>query len=479
MQFSSLLFVTGFLPVFLILYSLMPGQKGKNGVLLVFSLLFYAFGGIAYLLLLVVLTAISFFTGKRLEVLSRRRRGKGLMALHTVLLLAVLAFFKYSGFLIGSLPGVHLAEEGLFSLALPLGISFYTFKLIAYTADVKNGRCPAEKSFGKLLLYTVTFHHVVQGPIVRYTDVGPQISKRPFSWALLYQGTGRFVTGLAKKVILADHCGELADLFLPLAGDLSSLPAAGLWVGSICFTLQMYLDFSAYSDMAIGLGQMTGFSYRENFNYPYTAVSVRDFWRRWHISLSSFFRDYVYIPLGGNRKGGLRRTLNLLAVWFLTGLWHGASWNFVLWGLYYFVFVCLENLFSHGKKKEIPRLLRLPGHLYTILVFHIGWVLFRFEDFDQLKAALMGLSGASGQAFMSKALSLQLQNQVFFLIAAVLACTPIVPFLKKKWEEGGLRRGISPGILYGAETLVLLVLLVLSIFVMAGSTYRPFLYNQF
>ena len=478
MQFSSLFFVLGFLPVFLLCYSLPEKEEGKNAVLLVFSLLFYAFSGVTWLLLLLALCGVSFFLSRGIERKAETGGGKGLLTLHTLLLVAVLILFKYSGFLMET-AGLFLGGEGeILRFALPLGISFYTFKLISYGADVYRGRCRAAESYGKLLIYAVCFHHVVQGPIVRYPETGAALKSRPFSYGMMYQGIGRFCVGLAKKVILADHCGELADLFLPVSGA-AALPVAGLWVGSICFSLQMYLDFSAYSDMAIGLGQMTGFSYGENFNYPYIAVSVKDFWRRWHISLSSFFRDYVYIPLGGNRKGVFRRTLNLLAVWLLTGLWHGASWNFVLWGLFYFVFIFLENLVPGKKGEKGPAVLRFLGHLYTIFVFNLGWVLFRFEDFGELKAALSGMFGLSGQALMNRTVSLQLGNNVFFLIAAVLACLPIVPALKKRLENVCRRSGIGPGFAFGLETLAVFLLLILSVLVMSGSSYRPFLYNQF
>ena len=322
-------------------------------------------------------------------------------------------------------------------IALPIGISFYTFQLLSYMVDVYRGEVPAQRYFRRLLLYVSLFHQCIAGPIVRYKDVSEQILSRRVESEDLRNGINRFASGLAKKVLLANVCGQIASRTI-LSGalidqaknlaTLQSAPALSLWLGCFAYALQIYLDFSAYSDMAIGMGLMVGFHYKENFNYPYLANSITDFWRRWHMSLSSFFRDYVYIPLGGNRKGKPRQALNLLIVWFLTGMWHGAGWNFILWGLYYFLFLAIEKFL-------LPGLQRLPaffGHLYTLAVVFFGWVLFYFTDFTQGWVVIKGMFCLNGNpltSFESQNIAL---NYLFFLLVAVLACTPLPRFLYHK-----------------------------------------------
>lgn len=482
MSFSSLIFIALFLPVFMIASVLVCGNQRKNLVLLLFSLIFYAFAGLTKLALLLMVTMLAWFSGQRIgralqfaasenpdyqegdDVFQSpdaerirvegQRRARAWLLLALVLLIAVLLFYKLAGPICRSL---FLADAGdleagdgattgtaaailayVRNIGLPLGISFYIFKLISYVADVYTKKT-APGDFFHVLLYTVTFHQVAQGPITRYAEMAEEMDHRSADAEDLAEGLWRFTVGLAKKTVLADHLGTLAETFLPLAGN-TTFSVGGAYLGALCYMLQLYLDFSAYSDMALGLGRMIGFHYPENFNYPYIAVSVRDFWRRWHISLSRFFRDYVYIPLGGNRVSTGRLLLNLLAVWALTGFWHGSSWNFILWGLYYFVFIAIENFVKKFRKAQaadtkrnaqapcrspLTQFTRALGHLYTLIVVFFGWVLFRFSDFQVLCEVLRTMFFLSGRATVDAAELLTLRSNLFFLIFSIIACTPL------------------------------------------------------
>ena len=475
MSFSSLIFIALFLPVFMIASVLVRGNQRKNLVLLLFSLIFYAFAGLTKLALLLMVTMLAWFSGQRIggalqfaasenpdyqegdDVFQSpdaerirvegQKRARAWLILALVLLIAVLLFYKLAGPICRNL---FLADAGdlhtgggattgtaaailayVRNIGLPLGISFYIFKLISYVADVYTKKT-APGDFFHVLLYTVTFHQVAQGPITRYAEMAEEMDHRSADAEDLAEGLWRFTVGLAKKTVLADHLGTLAETFLPLAG-YTTFSVGGAYLGALCYMLQLYLDFSAYSDMALGLGRMIGFHYPENFNYPYIAVSVRDFWRRWHISLSRFFRDYVYIPLGGNRVSTGRLLLNLLAVWGLTGFWHGSSWNFILWGLYYFVFIAIENFVKKFQKRNAQAPRRSPltqftralGHLYTLIVVFFGWVLFRFSDFQVLREVLRTMFFLSGRATVDAAELLTLRSNLFFLIFSIIACTPL------------------------------------------------------
>ena len=490
MTFSSMFFILGFLPVFFLIYKIFPKQSSRNVILLLFSLLFYLFGGLRFLILLLAESFIGWLTGLSIEKAAERKRlQRSILAVSVLIFLAVLGVFKYTGFLFTNLNQAFGMNLLMPSVALPLGISFYTFKLISYAADVCHGKVSAEKSFPLFLTYVICFHTIQQGPIVRYADMKNELETRILDRRTFSEGMYRFSLGLAKKTILADHMGTLADQLLPATSGISAVSPASAILGSICFTLHMYLDFSAYSDMAIGLGRAVGFRYKENFNYPYIASSVKNFWRRWHISLSSFFRDYVYIPLGGNRKGFARQTLNLLAVWLLTGLWHGADWNFILWGLYYFVFIFLENLFGllrknralksdSGRSSVFSVSARILGHLYTILVFNFGWVIFRFTDFGQLKSALSHfLNWSSG--WQDASILLTLKNNLFILILCVLVSTPLFPALSRRLEIWMQEKRISKNGYYAMRLAYAGICFILAICALAGATYHPFLYNQF
>lgn len=472
MNFSSLFFTLIFLPLFALVYYRHSNTAYQNRVLLLFSLIFYCWGGVRYVLLLLLMSAVGWYCGKRIQQEQNERLRKYWLTGAVAVFLGVLGFFKCISFVSGSLP----ADSPFLRLTLPLGISFYTFKLISYVADIYHDRIQAEDSYFDVLTYTAMFFNISQGPIVRYQTIADEMHTRKRRLYEIADGIHRCCLGLFKKVLFADHCGSLAEQFLPLSDSISSVPASGVWLGSLCYMLQIYLDFSAYSDIAIGLGRIFGFHFEENFNYPYMAVSVKDFWKRWHISLSSFFRDYVYIPLGGSRVSEKRTMINLLIVWALTGFWHGASWNFILWGLFFFAFIMLENTL---KKKNIPELPTPVMRLITLFIVFISWILFRFENFSQLGSALAGLIGLHRNVSGGSAIGITFANNIFFLIAAVLACTPLFRALMK-WIRLMFKRHTNTLKGYYIFQLVLSVLFfAISFILMIGSSYSPFLYNQF
>ncbi len=477
MLFSGLFFYAFFLPICLLFYFKMPDIERKNRVLLIFSLIFYAWSGLRYLLLLFAMTALGYFAGRMIQSENRKWLSrKGWLIFSVAAMIAVLGVFKYTGFFIGTFGAIFHQDGPVIRIALPMGISFYTFKLISYVADVYNGKTKAQEKYSLLLLYTALFHHSMSGPIVRYTTIASELTERKTRISDISTGIFRFCVGLAKKSILANHCAFLANSLAPASEDLSSVPAAGLWLGALFYMLEIYLDFSAYSDMAIGLGLMMGFHYEENFNYPYAAASVRACWRRWHISLSSFFRDYVYIPLGGNRRGEKRTILNLLIVWVLTGLWHGASWNYVLWGLYYFAFIVLEHVLENrGHAFRNP----FACHVYTLVAVYFGWILFRFEDVGQIGTALMGMFGLTGSGFCDVSIPVVLKNNLFFLMFAILAVTPIWTYLRRYLQALLKSRFRSQTPVYAGKIVVAILFLVLSLFALVGNSYQPFLYKTY
>ena len=480
MVFSSLLFLFAFLTPQLIIYFLVKNQKARNLILLAFSLVFYAFGGPLYLILLVLESFVSYLTAKEIARTELPKMKKRYLILEIVTLLGLLAVFKYLGFLLGNFQAVFGVPKVLPEIVLPIGISFYTFQLISYVVDVYRGEVAHQEKFWKVLLYASLFHQCIAGPIVRYSTVAEEIEEREITSKDVSDGVRRFAIGLAKKAILANGCASIADSLLP--ADLAAAQGASgpaLFIGMFAYMLQIYLDFSAYSDMAIGMGRMVGFHYLENFNYPYSANSVQNFWRRWHISLSTFFRDYVYIPLGGSRKGAGRTILNLLIVWALTGFWHGASWNFLLWGLYYFVFLLLERLFL-GEILKKNAVTKAIGHVYTLVVVFFGWILFRFTDMQVIGEVLKGLFGGHGGASALAAWS-KLGSNVFFLAFSVAAVFPLGKklhtFLATVADQTR-SRALSTA-LRVSFALLPAILLVLSVLALVGDSYNPFLYFRF
>ena len=487
MVFSSLLFVYAFLPICLLLYGLARNIKAKNIILLVFSLIFYSWGEPVYVLLLLLMT----FSDWILALLIEKNEGrtairKLLLVVTCIVNLGCIGFFKYTGFLCENLQNIFGIPQSIPYIALPIGISFYTFQLLSYVIDVYRNEVPAQKNFFWLLLYSSLFHQCIAGPIIRYSDVQKEILHRKTKLYEVSNGITRFAIGLAKKSLLANTCGSLSDTLLvsdalinsatnTALTELSSRSAVGLWFGVLFYMLQIYLDFSAYSDMAIGMGLMVGFHFKENFNYPYTAKSVTDFWRRWHISLSSFFRDYVYIPLGGNRKGTLKTYRNIFVVWLLTGLWHGASWNFVLWGLFFCLFLVVEKLFLLKALNRIPSVF---SRAYLLIIVFFGWILFRFSDFQFIPVVLKGMFSLNGNEFLDFETKTLISGNIFFIAIAIISVTPLLKNIASKLTPS--KENSPYSVIYNIMgTLFPIALLLLSTLPLVGDSYNPFLYFQF
>ena len=479
MVFSSLLFLYAFFPLSLLAYVLVPGKKTKNVTLLVFSLIFYAWGEPVYVLLLMFMALVSWFCALRVQEGAPDKR-KLWLVLSCVVDIALIGYFKYAG-LICSVFGT--VPEAVKSIALPIGISFYTFQLLTYVVDVYRGDAKAQKSYWNVLLYAALFHQCIAGPIVRYKTIDEDLFSDQPRQPDVAKGVSRFAAGLAKKVLLANPCGALADsillstsaladasLFAQNLNTLSTLPAAQAWLGMIAYSLQIYLDFSAYSDMAIGMGNMLGLRYLENFDYPYISRSITEFWRRWHMSLGTFFRDYVYIPLGGSRCSFARSMFNTFVVWLLTGLWHGASWNFVVWGLWYFVFLMIERLFLKKWLEKLPGL----SNLYVLLVVVLGWVIFRFTDIRLMWAVLGSMFCVSGNVLSDFGTQIVFQSNSIILAVSIFACLPVTKLLEQKLLA--TENKLCYVLIY---SLIPVVLLILSTAALVGNSYNPFIYFQF
>ena len=469
MVFSSVVFLFRFLPAFLICYYAVPGRM-KNFVLFLGSLIFYAWGEPVYVLLMLFSTGVDYFHGRMIERFRGSGKAKAFLISSVLINLGILCFFKYADFLLQSVNGLLGTELPPMKLGLPIGISFYTFQTMSYTIDVFRGEAKVQKSLLDFGVYVTMFPQLIAGPIVKYRDVETRLSRREIDICEVSRGMRRFCTGLAKKVLLANNIGLLwAEVSGRNPGELSALTA---WIGMLAFAFQIYFDFSGYSDMAIGLGEMLGFGFPENFQYPYISASVTEFWRRWHISLGSWFREYVYIPLGGNRRGLPRQLVNIFIVWMLTGIWHGAGWNFLLWGLWFAVFLSLEKLFLGKALKNLPRLF---GILYNSAVVLLGWVLFALETPEQISGYFRALFGGGG-LFDSQALYLGREYAVLLLIAAV-AATPLGAGIAKRLESSGTEAGT---VLYQlAEKVILLGFLIFSVAGIVDASYNPFLYFRF
>ena len=485
MVFSSLFFLFVFLPLNLLIYHLMPSMRAKNIVMTIFSLIFYAWGEPVYVFLLIGMAFADWLLAKYIgRQAPRSGAAKFGVVLTCLVNLGLLGIFKYGTFFMENTHNLFGFPDQVLQIALPIGISFYTFQLLSYVVDVYRGEVKAQKSFPTLLLYVSLFHQCIAGPIVRYKDINAELLDRHASRSDISYGITRFTVGLAKKAVLANACGALADQLLvadsvapaDAVGMIAQRPVLALWVGALAFMLQIYLDFSAYSDMAIGMGRMIGFHYRENFNYPYVSVSITDFWRRWHISLSTFFRDYVYIPLGGNRCSKGRVIFNLFVVWFLTGFWHGASWNFMFWGLYYFIFLVLERAFLRGALERMPSFF---GHAYALIVVYFGWVLFKFTDFGVLGTALSGMFGGTDAPMASFEVLTLIRTNLPILAISILACTPIVPYIGERLYERGSRSGLAWNTYRLVVIVAPVVLLLLATMSLVGDSYNPFLYWKF
>ena len=460
-----------FLPICLLLYFILHGIKARNYLLLVMSLLFYAWGEPKWIILMIVTTLIDYGAGLLVDQYRGQKLAKWALAGSVVITLSFLAVFKYLGFFNQNLNQIFGAELPTQIFNLPIGISFYTFQAITYVVDVYRGKAQVQRSYANLLLYVALFPQLIAGPIVRYTDIAAQLENREMTLPGFSKGITRFVTGLGKKVLLANIAGQVATSLI--GGDLSKASVLGAWLGIFAYTFQIYFDFSGYSDMAIGLGHMFGFTYVENFNYPYISKSITEFWRRWHISLSTFFRDYVYIPLGGNRRHQLR---NMFIVWALTGLWHGASWNFVLWGLYYFVFLAIEKLFLGKFLEKLPAVV---GHAYALFIIVVGWVFFYFDDVSRLGQMLKLMFGFSGQAGVLPTDTVLLKNHLVFFLVAIIACIPVSKLVKALLIRFSRKGPVQESLAGAAGILYDVALLFFSTAALVGASYNPFLYFRF
>ncbi len=460
-----------FLPICLLLYFILHGIKARNYLLLVMSLLFYAWGEPKWIILMIVTTLIDYGAGLLVDQYRGQKLAKWALAGSVVITLSFLAVFKYLGFFNQNLNQIFGAELPTQIFNLPIGISFYTFQAITYVVDVYRGKAQVQRSYANLLLYVALFPQLIAGPIVRYTDIAAQLENREMTLPGFSKGITRFVTGLGKKVLLANIAGQVATSLI--GGDLSKASVLGAWLGIFAYTFQIYFDFSGYSDMAIGLGHMFGFTYVENFNYPYISKSITEFWRRWHISLSTFFRDYVYIPLGGNRRHQLR---NMFIVWALTGLWHGASWNFVLWGLYYFVFLAIEKLFLGQLLEKLPAVV---GHAYALFIIVVGWVFFYFDDVSRLGQMLKLMFGFSGQAGVLPTDTVLLKNHLVFFLVAIIACIPVSKLVKALLIRFSRKGPVQESLAGAAGILYDVALLFFSTAALVGASYNPFLYFRF
>ena len=460
-----------FLPICLLLYFILHGIKARNYLLLVMSLLFYAWGEPKWIILMIVTTLIDYGAGLLVDQYRGQKLAKWALAGSVVITLSFLAVFKYLGFFNQHLNQIFGAELPTQIFNLPIGISFYTFQAITYVVDVYRGKAQVQRSYANLLLYVALFPQLIAGPIVRYTDIAAQLENREMTLPGFSKGITRFVTGLGKKVLLANIAGQVATSLI--GGDLSKASVLGAWLGIFAYTFQIYFDFSGYSDMAIGLGHMFGFTYVENFNYPYISKSITEFWRRWHISLSTFFRDYVYIPLGGNRRHQLR---NMFIVWALTGLWHGASWNFVLWGLYYFVFLAIEKLFLGKFLEKLPAVV---GHAYALFIIVVGWVFFYFDDVSRLGQMLKLMFGFSGQAGVLPTDTVLLKNHLVFFLVAIIACIPVSKLVKALLIRFSRKGPVQESLAGAAGILYDVALLFFSTAALVGASYNPFLYFRF
>ena len=466
MVFSSLTFLFLFLPLLYLLLFLARSPRWRNGVLIAASLLFYGWGEPVWILAMLFSTAVNYVCARMIDRAESEARRRLYLVLGVIASIIFLFYFKYSAFLLNTLFSLVGVSWRMTAPKLPIGISFYTFQILTYTVDVYRRKTPALKSPLRLLLYISCFPQLIAGPIVQYGDVADQLAERRITPEDFSEGLQRFVKGLAKKVLLANLCGAALEE-LPLAGTGAALSVGGAWLAGLLYTLQIYYDFSAYSDMAIGLGRTLGFRYKENFLFPYASHSITEFWRRWHVSLGSFFRDYVYIPLGGNRRGTARTILNMLIVWALTGLWHGASWNFVVWGAYYGVLLILERFVLARLLDHLPKLLRC---VLTFGIVLIGWIIFYYTDFSAVSQHILALFGVGSSGWLDAATVAVLRKYTVFPLLCLVLSLPWVPAAAGKLPEK-LRDILQP--------ILTLVLFVVSVLFLVGQSYNPFIYFRF
>ena len=470
MTFSSLVFICIFLPVVYVLHTVIPSLRVKNGLLIAASLLFYAFGEPVYVLLMIASAVMNYLFALAMG----KKRTKLFLILAVICNIGILFVFKYTGFFVQSINTLLHMNIPVPQITLPIGISFFTFQALSYVIDVYRGQTDVQKNFFKVLLYISFFPQLIAGPIVKYKDIENEINQRTVTTDETAAGLRRFIVGLGKKVLIANAMAVTADaVFNAGAANVNIL---GAWLGAIAYTMQIYFDFSGYSDMAIGMGRMFGFHFKENFNFPYASASIKEFWRRWHISLSSWFKDYVYIPLGGNRKGEFRTGMNKLAVFFLCGLWHGANWTFVVWGLFHGAFSFLEE--------AVPSLRKMPkwlGHLYTMLVVCIGFVIFRADTIGEALGMIGKMFAGWDLSAAPVSFALQQCTPYFLcmLVMAVVLCAPAEKAVKRARigaeAEGSRKETMVQMALYAASFVVLAWCIIR----LSGGSYNPFIYFRF
>ena len=467
MLFSSVTFLFFFLPTVFVLYYGVP-KKYKNYVLLLFSIIFYAWGGLLYLPLLLISISINYVFGLKIDKYKDNIKiKKRVLVLSVIFNILFLGVFKYTNFIVDNINILFSTNINIPMIPLPIGISFYTFQAMSYVIDIYKNDGKVQKNIFNLALYISMFPQLVAGPIVRYQTVDDQISSREHSFDKFNLGMERFIRGLFKKVIISNTVGELSTIIYGLADYEMSVVTA--WIGAIAYTLQIYFDFSGYSDMAIGLGKMLGFEFLENFNYPYISKSVAEFWRRWHISLGSWFKDYIYIPLGGNRVSEFKVYRNLAVVWFITGVWHGASWNFIMWGVYFGLFIMMERLFLNKILKKLPNIIQ---HIYLLLIVVFGWVLFSQPNLTSAIDYMKIMLGMNGYPLINGYTTFYITQYGWILTLAVIASTPILKYIRKiNIKIENITNIIKP--------IVLFSLFVISTVYLVNSTFNPFIYFNF
>lgn len=463
MVFASITFLYYFLPIFLILYFIVP-KKYKNLVLLIFSLIFYFYGEPKYILLMIIEVLFAYFMTLSLE----KNKSKSLLTVIVSFHLLLLCIFKYFNFIISNINSIFSSNITLLNIVLPIGISFYTFQIISYEVDVYRGKVKASKNLIEFMTYVFLFPQLIAGPIVRYESVSKELKTRKVSFEDFSSGVNRFIIGLFKKVVIANNIGELCNI---LVGS-TEVSVLLYWVLGISYMLQIYFDFSGYSDIAIGIGKMIGFKFPENFNYPYIADSVTNFWRRWHMTLSSWFKDYVYIPLGGNRVSTLKHIRNIFIVWMFTGLWHGASWNFIIWGLYFGVILIIEKYFLNKVLEKLPKVIRV---IYTSFIVMISFIIFSSNNLDSAFTIIKGLFSFKSLSLSNSFILYYIRSYSFILVMGILFSTPLIKNIIEKLRS----KKILNNIINILELIVILLILLIVTSMLIDSSYNPFLYFRF
>lgn len=466
MVFSSTIFIFLFLPLVLLCYFLAP-KKIKNYVLLLFSIIFYLFGGPKFLLVLISVTLIDYIGAILIE---KTQKKKLFLIITLILNIGTLFYFKYTGFFLENVNNLFNQNIAIPKIVLPIGISFYTFQAMSYVIDVYRKKVKLQKNFLTLLLYVSLFPQLVAGPIVRYETIEQELRERKTTFQDVEYGIRRFILGLAKKVIIANQMGQLADTIF----QSTELTTPIALLGGLAYMFQIYFDFSAYSDMAIGLVRIFGFKFLENFNFPYISKSITEFWRRWHISLSTWFKDYVYIPLGGNRKGIKRQIINMLIVWLLTGFWHGAEWNFLIWGLYYFIFLVLEKFILKKVLDKTPNILK---HIYALVIIYFGWIIFRCDNLTTLGNYLNALFSFNFTEMSLNELLVYLESYYLYFILAIIFSTPVYYKIIEKLKN--MKDGKLKIVLNIIHYTSLIIIFIITIMFLAYSSYNPFIYFRF